>query len=146
MKLSEVQSNVKKMVEELFVGGDEFRDLGQGTTFTEIFKNPSPREIRSIEKFQESDIGGIRFGYCYGNGDLYAWDGIVGHAEIIQYLNLALMRLSYSRGVIETSLKDYTRIIPRIKGGQEQFIARLEAALPQLKKIVDEKGKILWEK
>jgi hypothetical protein len=147
MTITKIKQTIQKIIEEEYFGADEFwSEPLRAKLFSEVFKNPTSREIRSIEKFQESDIGGIRLGYSYATGDLYAWDGLIFHDEIIDYVGLALLRMSYSRGVVEAGWNDFENIVPRINGGREQLISKLQTAFPGLKKIMSEHRETIWRR
>jgi len=72
---------VRNVIEETFLTADTIRTMDGKDIYTEIFINPSAREIRSL--IDTTKI--IRLALD-DNGDLYAWHGKVGHYEMLKYV------------------------------------------------------------
>lgn len=123
-------------------------DGGEDLTI-EIFKNPSRREIIDIISFQEWKENGVRMIYTY-DGDLFAWDGTVGHTDVIDYLDLntpSIKRLIYTNNnkTLGMGFHDYNYIKDKYVGGIDEFLKMLKIAIPQCKKIISEHDETLHE-
>jgi len=131
---------------ERYLSTENLKGLDGDKVTIEIFIEPSSRDIHDILSYQDNSSNGIRLGYTYDTGTLYAWDGSVGHKEVMDSLDKSFIRMTYINNIVTVTESDYTLILPRLSGGVDQLIRKLLLAFPGLQKIVSENNTILWEK